>query len=205
VLIRFDRGEAQVLMGQRPAGQAFMPNKFVFPGGRLEAADSRKPCMAEAATVEKLMLRMRGKAGAARARAIMVAAIRETYEETGLMFGHSAAGAPYDTRGISYFARAITPPGRTRRFDSRFLVADARHLTNLDDPHPLPDLELLKISWVTFSQARALDLPTVTRDVLDLLHPLVAAGRLPDAACPVSFFYRRGKYWQHDQITLAET
>ena len=48
--------------------------------------------------------------------------------------------------------RAITPPGRTRRYDSRFFVADAEHLSNLDQPHHDGGGELLTLSWLTLDE-----------------------------------------------------
>ena len=120
-----------------------MPGKFVFPGGRVEPEDRR---MAAAGALDpdveaKLNARVR-RPSPHFARALALAAIRETFEETGLAIGVADYGAPEDpppgawTRfaatgvyptldAIDFLARAITPPGRPRRFDARFLIADA--------------------------------------------------------------------------------
>jgi 8-oxo-dGTP pyrophosphatase MutT (NUDIX family) len=92
ILVRRDSATPRILMGQRSGGHAFMPNKYVFPGGRLDAADSRvKPARdLHPATLAKLMARMRGKPSASRARGLAHAAVRETWEETGLLFGKKA-------------------------------------------------------------------------------------------------------------------
>ena len=89
-------------MGQRRDAHAFMPNKFVFPGGRCEAADGRLPVVNEGdpLTLQKLKLRMRPKPGHARARGLLVAAVRETYEETGLLVGCSASDEPFNLSGL---------------------------------------------------------------------------------------------------------
>ena len=207
ILVRFDGPVPRILMGQRHAAHAFMPNKFVFPGGRLEAADSRLPVIrdGEPITVDKLKLRMRPKPSQGRARGLLVAAIRETYEETGFLEGRSQRDEPFDLQGLVYFARAITPPGRTRRFDSRFIVADAKLVSNLDQPHPSEIAELSCLRWVSIGEALVLNLPSITRDILQLLQPFLEHNSLPPVDCPVSFHYSRGKAWQVDILSHPET
>lgn len=192
-------------MGQRHEAHAFMPNKFVFPGGRSETADGRLPVASEGnpATIQKLKLRMRTKPSHSRARGLLVAAVRETYEETGLLVGRRNVSDAPNLTGLIYFARAITPPGRSRRFDSRFLVANATLVSNLDEPHPLATDELLQVSWVTLAEAMGLNLPSITRDILQLLRPFLEQNRLPPADCPVSFHYSRGKSWRVGQLNLT--
>ena len=117
------------------------------------------------------------------ARAIALAAIRETFEETGLAIGVADCGAPDDpppgawTRfaaagvfpaldGIDFVARAITPPGRVRRFDARFLVVDASAIVKRVAGVVHPEAELVELVWTPLDQARALDLPNITRFAL---------------------------------------
>ena len=207
ILVRFDGPTPRILMGQRHNSHAFMPNKYVFPGGRCEAADglARVVNEGEPVTLQKLKLRMGARPSHRKARGVLVAALRETFEETGLLAGRAKAGAAPDLSGLIYFARAITPPGRSRRFDSRFLVADAGIVSNLDAPHPLENEELLRINWVTLAEALGLNLPSITRDILLLLEPYLAQNRLPPAACQVSFQYSRGKSWLIEQLNLTFT
>ena len=94
-LILIDRIEAipKVLLGRRHQRHRFLPGKFVFPGGRIEPADR---LMATAAALNErhlanLMRRVK-RPSAAKAAAYALAAVRETYEETGLMLGVPAAG-----------------------------------------------------------------------------------------------------------------
>ena len=192
-------------MGQRHDAHAFMPNKFVFPGGRLETRDGRLSVDSEGnpVTIQKLKLRMRPKPSHARARGLLVAAIRETYEETGLLVGRTRVSEAPDLKGMIYFARAITPPGRSRRCDSRFLVADANIVSNLDQPHPLENVELLDLKWATLAEALTLDLPSITRDILRLLQRFLDRKSLPPVDCPVSFHYNKGKSWQVEQLNLT--
>lgn len=214
IIVRHDDTKPKVLLGQRHDSHAFMPNKFVFPGGRLDAGDMRTKVGNDLHPVvhEKLLKRMRGRASPTRARGLAIAAIRETYEEAGLFFGslpvNSAlaneewdsvvAATDLDLSGLRFFARAITPPGRTRRFDSRFFVAHARHIDNLDNPRHPGSGELLKPYWFSFPEALDLDLPTITRDVLKRLQPLMEQQEELRPDQPVSFQYFRGKNWREE-------
>jgi len=185
---------ARVLLGMRHRGHAFMPGKFVFPGGRIEAADRR---MSAARPLDliieaKLNARVR-RPSPAFARAIAMAAIRETFEETGLAIGVRGLGAPKNpppgawTRfaatgvtpaldAIDFLARAITPPGRPRRFDARFLVVDARLIAARVDGVVHPDAELVELVWTRLTETRRLDLPEITRRALDDLTEAVESG-----------------------------
>jgi 8-oxo-dGTP pyrophosphatase MutT (NUDIX family) len=210
VIIRHDDMSPRVLLGQRHAGHAFMPSKYVFPGGRLDAADSHvKPRQdLHPQVLERLILRMRGRPSPARARALAVAAVRETFEEVGLIFGTDAETVTSwqeiaqgtDLSPLRYFARAITPPGRTRRFDSRFFVADARHIGNLDRPFRQDTEELLTPHWFTFEEALGLDLPTITRDVLGRLKPIAESGRELPPDHPVFFQYQIAGKWREETL-----
>lgn len=202
ILVRRDSAVPRILMGQRAGGHAFMPNKYVFPGGRLDPADSRvKPAKdLHPATLKKLMTRMRGRPSEARARGLAHTAVRETWEETGLLFGRAKLEDAPDLSALTLFMRAITPPGRTRRYDSRFFVADAEGLTNIDNPHHDGGGELLTLSWLTLDEIAGLDLPVITVDALQRLKPFLDRGRLPDHDCPMSFQYYRAKTWMDDVI-----
>lgn len=204
ILVRRGRGSPRILMGQRASGHAFMPNKYVFPGGRLDAADCRvKPARdLHPATLAKLVARMRGRPSEARARGLAHAAVRETWEEAGLLFGRGDPSEAPDLSGLTLFMRAITPPGRTRRFDSRFFVADAEHLANIDEPHHDGGGELLTLSWLSLDEIASLDLPLITIDALQRLKPFLDAGKLPTQDCPASFQYHRGKTWVEDVIEV---
>ncbi len=183
ILVRNDGGAPRVLMGQRHANHKFMPNKFVFPGGRVDPADSRvRPAEGLRTEVARLLLaRMHGTPSENRARALAMAAIRETFEETGLAVGRLVVApqtskhkdwAAYFSRGVSpalgaldFVARAITPPYRTRRFDTRFFIADAEHIHG--DPAKVTGSgELQGLHWIGIKEAEELDLPNITRVVL---------------------------------------
>ncbi len=115
------------------------------------------------------------------------------------MGGLAWKSAP-DLSALHFFARAITPPGRTRRFDSRFFVADAAHVSNLDNPVHIGTEELMTLRWLTIDEALTHDLPLITVDILGRLKPFLDRGTLPAPGDPVSFQYLRGKTWQEEEI-----
>ena len=206
-------------MGRRHERHSFMPGKFVFPGGAVDEADAQV-CPAvdlDSRSLAKLMLRMRGRPSARRARALAMAAVRETFEETGLILGRPFRSSPPPSRvgawqpfldlgfapdlsQLAFVARAITPPGRTRRYDSRFFLANAGLLANLDAPVRRANDELLAPRWFSFTEALALDLPSITREILNAVrNSLRADGTLrPD--CPITFGYAKGKSWCRDEL-----
>ena len=186
ILTRVRKGAPQVLMGRRAPGHVFMAAKWVFPGGRVERTDHSAAFATDLAEADAL--RLNREMAPRRARALALAAVRETFEETGLLLAEPAppasvagpwrefraVGALPDLAALRYMARAITPPGRTRRFDARFFMADAAALL-----HPEPTAgsgELDEIAWLPLEDARTLDLPAITRFVLGevserLTHP----------------------------------
>lgn len=168
----------EVLMGQRGAGAAFMASKFVFPGGAADPADALVPLARPLTQVcaDRLAL-----ATTATPAALAAAAIRELAEEAGLMLarpGSWPAAAPSgwqrfaedallpDAGALTFFFRAITPPGRTRRFDARFFLAEAAGLVGAHDDFSSADSELAHLKWLPMPEARALDLPFITEVVL---------------------------------------
>jgi 8-oxo-dGTP pyrophosphatase MutT (NUDIX family) len=176
IIIRRDRAAPRVLMGRRHGGHDFMPGKWVFPGGRIDPADFRAPCATELRP--QVAARLEKTAPAPRARALALAAVRETFEEVGLLLAKPAPsrpgagpwreflaqGALPDLAALDFVARAVTPPMAPKRFDARFFMAEAERLISLERR---PDCgELDEIAWVDLDEALGLDLPTVTRFVL---------------------------------------
>jgi 8-oxo-dGTP pyrophosphatase MutT (NUDIX family) len=206
-LIILDRSEhdARVLMGRRHEGHAFMPGKYVFPGGRVEPED-RRMCAAGSLDphVEAKLNARVSRPSPSFARAIALAAIRETFEETGLAIGVDDYAAPENpppgawTRfaatgvypaldGIDFLARAITPPGRPRRFDARFLIVDARSIARRIEGVVHPEAELVDLVWTPLDKARELEMPRITHLALVDLAEALKGGLDPRRPRP---FYR---------------
>jgi len=198
ILVKREGGEVRVLMGQRHAGMAFMANKFVFPGGRMDPADIRVPVATDLRP--EISAKVSHGITTARARGLALAAVRETFEEAGILVGEKSASVPR-TRApawkeffahkvlpkldrFDFIARAITPPNRTRRFDARFFMASADDIAHQLDA--AANEELLQPAWLTLKEARDLDLPSITRTVLDEVEARTADGF--DGSRPVPFF-----------------
>lgn len=149
-LLRDRPAGPEVFLLRRSAKQAFGACAYVYPGGRVESADSAPalqrryaPDAAEQATAIL---------GRADALAYWHAAVRECFEEAGVLVGCSIgkpqqpvvlhglrdelnAGAltwpdlvqrldlHFAVDGLRYFAFWTTPPGMTRRFSTRFFMA----------------------------------------------------------------------------------
>lgn len=203
----------RVLMGRRHPGLAFMPDMFVFPGGRLERADSQMPVYGVLdADSERRLMSMVQRPSAVRARGLAAAAIREMYEETGLLVGTRELGAPgapsadwraFEERGVfpdlgalAYVARAITPPRRPRRFDTRFFAADASAVCDEVTGMVGPDSELIELRWLTLAESTREKLPAVTRVVLEELTARLEGGF--GTRLPVPFYaMHHGRFVRH--------
>lgn len=199
VLMRGQGPDPQVLMGQRGAGAVFMPSKYVFPGGAVDAGDALVPV---GPALHPTCAARLAAPGAPPAGALAAAAIRELWEETGLALarpgqaalppgwaGFAAQGLVPDASALRFFFRAITPPGRTRRFDARFFLADAARVTGDPDDFSAASDELGHLHWLPLSQARNLDLPFITEVVLAEVAVLAGTEGPPP---PVPFFDNSG-------------
>jgi 8-oxo-dGTP pyrophosphatase MutT (NUDIX family) len=204
ILIDREGPDPKVLLGRRHAGHKFMPGKFVFPGGRIEPADVAMAAASELhpAAEAKLALRPRD-AEVPAPRAFPLAAIRETYEETGLVLGKKAdkpvtppneewagfakSGLLPDLADLHFIARAITPPQRPKRFDTRFFTTDAQAIGHRIEGVVSADSELVELVWIPIKQAQTLDMPTITATVLEELEMRVKAGMGHDL--PVPFYF----------------
>lgn len=208
--------EPTVLLGRRHAGHKFMPGKFVFPGGRIEVGDATMAAASElaAGATAKVGTRPRDEQ-VPPARAFPLCAIRETFEETGLMLGvkgQSAAAVPPnpdweafakagvlpDLANIHFIARAITPPRRPKRFDTRFFTADAQMVAHKIDGVVGPDSELVELVWIPIKDAKSLDLPTITATILEELEARVQAGMGHDL--PVPFYFMDNQQFFRDLL-----
>jgi 8-oxo-dGTP pyrophosphatase MutT (NUDIX family) len=220
-LIIVDRtgNDPRVLMGKRRMEQVFMPGKYVFPGGRVDKSDRIVESADELSDVEaaKLMLDMKGSVTTRRARALALAAIRETYEEAGIVVGKVLAtqrlapvagwttffshGYAPTVGPLSLFARAITPPGRPRRYDTRFFCMDATAIAHRTD---VTDGELSGLHWMTVEEARNLDLPAITRVILEDLkdHLRLSDGEAANASIP--YYHHKNGSFRRDILTLTQ-
>lgn len=210
VLVRRDDDTPRVLMGQRGKNAAFMPNKFVFPGGAVDPQDAL--VTPQNPVAEHVYQKLADRTDPELVPALPMTAIRELWEETGLALAvpegdapaelpsewqtFFAAGHRANAGALDFVFRAITPPGRPRRFDARFFLATASSLQGDPDDFSGAEDELSHLSWLTLSEARDLDLPFITEVVLAEIE-----ARLKTAQPrPIPFFFHADGVSNIDQI-----
>ena len=210
-LILLDRSgpSPKVLMGKRHHGHVFLPGKFVFPGGSVDAADRKMTAAVplDPRAEQKLMAQTR-RPSAAKAQALALAAIRETFEETGLFLGQrrdeplEAPEGPWqdfadahivpDLSTVHFIARAVTPPRRARRYDTRFFTADASAIAHRIEGKVSPDSELVELVWLPLEGIKErIELLAITEMVLADLGRQLKDGFSHDL--PVPYYKVRGK------------
>lgn len=192
IVVRTDHKAPRLLMGRRHRGHDFMPGMWVFPGGRIDRSDYSAPHVGHL-PIETLR-RLTHGASESKARALAMCAVRETFEETGLLLAKPtpsrpgagpwreflAQGAVPDLSTVELIARAITPPALPKRFDARFFLARADGLISLERQADCGELD--EIAWVDLDEAMHLELPSITRFVIKEV-----AQRLADPHRPALF------------------
>ena len=198
VLLRRSAAGTEVLMGRRPA-KAVFPEAYVFPGGRLDPSDANVSPSAPLTSDVLEELRVHGGCTPQLARALATAAIRETFEETGLLLAASGdPGAPhgpwaaFKARGMApahdrlrFLGRAITPASAPVRFHARFFVADGESVEGVI----VGNGELSNLRWYRLDEARQLPAIDVTQFVLTE----IAANERGRVRIAPFFRYRRNR------------
>lgn len=204
ILLRDVATRPRVLMGRRGAAAAFMPGKFVFPGGAVDPDDAAvtlarpvpAPCHGRLAADSLVS-----------PSAIATAAIRELWEEAGLALSARRVGPDTgpvwpgfpgrpDAGAMRFVFRAVTPPGRPRRFDARFLLVPADAVAGDPDDFSAATDELSHLQWVPLDAARSFDLPAITEIVLAEI-----AWRLTEDGPPPSVPFLRNSDDDRGQIS----
>ncbi len=208
--------QPRVLMGKRNQSHKFMPGRFVFPGGRVEPGDRRMSAAGalNSATELKLMACLRRPSPQA-ARALALAAIRETFEETGLLIGVADCGAPENPPegawtefaaqnmfpaldDVHFIGRAITPPRNRLRFDTFFLCVEAGAIAGTVEGKVGASMELVALDWPTIPEALDMGAVPITKVMLRELANRLAGGLNPHAPTPVYTTGRKG--WERREI-----
>ncbi|KPU83358.1 DNA mismatch repair protein MutT [Marinosulfonomonas sp. PRT-SC04] len=192
IMVRDRDTNPRILMGQRGAKAAFMPNKFVFPGGAVDADDADIPLATP--LQPDCIAQLSHEADTTLIPAIATAAIREVWEETGLILGETgewqttppedwasfaAAGYLPSAASLTFVFRAITPPGRPRRFDARFFMVDAARVCGDVDDFTHACDELSHLQWIALDDMRNFDLPFITQVVMAEISNLIRTGTTP--------------------------
>ena len=216
-LILVDRSEdvPKVLLGKRHARHKFMPGMFVFPGGRVDRSDIKMPVARPLhRDVQAQLMKRLARPSSAKVRAFALAAIRETFEETGLLLGvrtkeiNGVPPGPWtafaqarilpDLSLLRFIGRAITPPRRPRRFDARFFAMDASVIAHRAEGMTGPDAELVELVWMPLAQAQQLHMPAVTSVMLEELDACIALGF--GHKLPVPFYRMPRKQFMREML-----
>ncbi len=194
-------GSVRVLVGRRNRAHVFMPDLHVFPGGRRDAGDRLIPWSNDIhpAVLERLQAGYGARATVSRLRAIALAALRELHEEASIAIGSVSLGnttLPFlpDLANLRYIARAITPPGHPRRFDTHFfaLFADEAGIDPMDGRE---SRELEDLRWIDVNDVSSVTMPDITEIILGELRASLADDPSLPYGRPVPFFYtRRGRF-----------
>lgn len=172
ILLRGGAHAPEVFLGRRAPGSRFMPDVFVVPGGRLDPGDARPSGFAERLPDPPAGL---DRATSQRRHAFARCALREAYEEAGLLLpvqpappaptrvrdvwaAYREAGCAPDFTALRLVARALTPTDSPIRFDTRFWLADGRRAVRVAEG----DGELREIGWVPVAEVARLPLPEAT-------------------------------------------
>ncbi len=205
VLVRGSADKPEVLMGRRRKRASFLPNIYVFPGGRVDRLDRHVP--QGIALPHDLGRRLTKRTTRAHAVSLAIAALRETYEETGYLLVDSskvahlesappspfwqalrkAGGAP-DLSRLAYIARALTPTLSHKRFNTRFFMADA----NAAHGELIVDGELEDLHWLPFEEAHRLPIVDVTEFVLNQARQRWAARGADSNSSAIPFLHYVG-------------
>src|SRR5262245_55196189 len=92
ILVRKELGRIRLLMGERDRRHAFLPGRGVFPGGRAEPGDLRLAIATDLRP--EVLAKVVVGTTPLRARGLALAAIRETFEETGILVGRAETAPP---------------------------------------------------------------------------------------------------------------
>ncbi|WP_376089222.1 NUDIX domain-containing protein [Roseomonas sp. CCTCC AB2023176] len=180
-----DRG-IEVLMGVRSARHRFMPQRLVFPGGRVDPMDRRLPIASELEDGTRRALELR--ANPKLAQGLAVAAVRELHEETGLIMGRYEKGRLLpDLAPLRYLCRALTPPQSPVRFNARFLMAPARAAVGSLGGSG----ELEHLGWYPIGETPPHELALITARVLEEFRAVLAMPEAERERRPLVWFQGR--------------
>lgn len=225
IILRRNGAKTEMLMGKRHARHAFMPNLYVFPGGGVDVADGRvilpKVEYSEISetTQNQLLNQMRGRKTAMKARALVLAGIRETFEETGYIIGQrhehiqntkSATWQNFFNTGYApnceqckFIGRAVTPPYQVRRYDTRFFALWADDLPNGLHQHGTGSDELTELIWVPTDDYGAVNIPSITQVMILELKKQIRNQSFIDNA-PLPYYHFKHNRMQREEIVVRD-
>lgn len=216
ILIDGEPGDFRILMGQRNKALKFMPGALVFPGGAVDRMDGSIASVDELdpLTTKRILDNSPARASPRTPRALAMACAREMAEETGLLLGESSNESPPHkdwfffkdqnmAPAISSFrllARATTPPGAPRRFDTWFFTAPASAIGYHPDGGFAPSGELENLQWISPEEAIAANTREITRVILvELINRLKVDPQL-NTSFPAPRYYFARNYFNREMM-----
>ena len=190
ILIRKKDNNNYVLMGQRGKNAVFMPSKYVFPGGAVDPQDSDIKLAGHLSEEVSTLLQSNSKNNIS--NALSVAAIRELWEEAGIRLCKKVSKIEKvpegwedfcqetylpDASKLEFVFRAVTPPGRPRRFDARFFLCNAESVFGSLDDFSAASTELNHLQWIDINEVNSLNLPFITEVVLNEVREIIKSGK----------------------------
>ncbi|OJG00247.1 NUDIX hydrolase [Pararhizobium antarcticum] len=197
MLLDRSNADVRVLVGRRHRAHVFMPDVHVFPGGRRDAGDRliRWNSDINPAVLDRLKAGCGPRATESRLRAIALAALRELHEEASIAIGSVSSAnttLPFlpDLANLRYIARAITPPGYPRRFDTHFFAVFVDE-AGIDPMDIRDSRELEDLRWIDVNDVSSVTMPDITGIILDALRENLAQDPSLPFGRPVPFFHTR--------------
>jgi 8-oxo-dGTP pyrophosphatase MutT (NUDIX family) len=196
-------GRVRVLVGRRSSKHVFMPDVYVFPGGRRDASDHLVAVSNPLNPLanERLAVRAGARCSDSRLRALGVAALRELYEEAGVAIGMQLGERPEgalpfrpDLSNLRFLARAITPAGMVRRFDTRFFTLFTDE-ADVDPAGATASHELEDLRWVDIFDHKGIEMPDITVLILEELQKSIQEDKsLPFGRAVPLYRNQRGRF-----------
>ena len=182
IIIRKNKKKTFVLMGQRPMQSRFMPGVYVFPGGVTEKEDLQAYKFFKLKPNKKVNKKAVKSYSNSHCQSLLLTAIRETAEETGLYLAKSDRNLskPFingesswnhfteksyipSIHKLLFFGRAITPSKLKIRFHARFFIAFYEDFVG----KMKANRELENLDWISLNEAKNKKIADVTEFMLD--------------------------------------
>lgn len=205
VLVDERGGQLRFVMGRRNKNLKFMPGVLVFPGGSVDPDDASTGSADAPAADMLVRIQQNLPQGSAPdlAKGLMMAAVRELAEETGILLGQKTTEPPDhpdwhqfadqalvpSIGSLRLLARAITPPLMPRRFDTWFFICRLPKDAYIPEGGFAPSGELEELNWVTADEALTEDMRDITRVILADLGQRFKKDRQLASDYPAPFYW----------------